>query len=96
MSEETVSMKAQLVESYLLVHGSVRAHYTKNGEFIFSVTLGERQCQLWISRERFNVSTSLSISDRLDQLQVIPFLQSHLLARVGVREGQDVLTSMAQ
>jgi hypothetical protein len=95
MSEDIVRMKAQLVESYLLVNGCVQLRYTKDGEYIFFVTLGQRECQLWIAREWFDVLTSLSISDRLDRLQMIPFLQNHLLAWVGVKEGQDVLTSMA-
>jgi hypothetical protein len=95
MSEDMVRVKGQLVQSYLAVHGCVQVHYTKDGEFIFFLTLDQRECQFWVSREWFDVPTRLSISDRLDRLQVIPFLQNHLLARVGVKGGEDVLTCMA-
>ena len=95
MSEDIISMKGQLVQAYLLVHGGVRLHSTKDGQFIFFLTLDQRECQLWISREWMNVSTQATITERLDHLQVMPFLQDHLLAFVDVKGGLDVLTSMA-
>ena len=45
MSEDIIRMKWQLVQSYLLVHGGVRLHSTKDGEFIFFLTLDQRECQ---------------------------------------------------
>jgi hypothetical protein len=95
MSEDIASMKAQLVKAYLLVHGCVQVNYTKDGEYIFLLTLDDRRCQLWVSREWLNVSTKATIAERLDHLQVIPFMRDHSLAWLNVKGGEDVLTSGA-
>jgi hypothetical protein len=92
MSESPPDLRSQ-VESYLFFNGfhTIRAREEINVHFVMR---SREECyDLVVEREWLAVKTSQSIKERLDHLQVVPFLRQHRAAWVGMSaSGQEILT----
>ena len=93
--EELTSTKRQLIETYLFLHhfrdvrsrDEINLHFCMNREGI--------RYDLTVEREWIDLRTDKKTSDRLDQLQVVPFLLENKAAWVGVTTtGQEVITQV--
>ena len=88
---QTDQNRRTFVESYLQRKGCTELRYERDGEHIFSVSLNSHRCQLWIAQEWAEIESTASVDERLDRLEVIPFMQYNSLAWVGRKAGKEVI-----
>ena len=89
--KEITAIRHQLVESYLLIHGFTDILYLKDEEYICFMKRDSRSCQLMIQREWMEKQSIDTVKARLDFLGLIPFLQNHSAAWIGMKAGQEAL-----
>jgi hypothetical protein len=86
-----IQNRRKSVESYLLRQGCTGLRYERDREDIFSVSLNNHRCQLWIAQEWIEFQSEPSIDERLNRLEVIRFMQHNSLAWVGLKAGKEVI-----
>lgn len=95
--DEIAHTKRQLIETYLVVHHFRDVSCRDEINLHFSMTRAGLLYHLAIEREWLYLKTDKKMSDRLDQLQVVPFMVEHRAAWVGVTAtGQEVVTYVAK
>ena len=85
------------IESYLIDHGCTDVRYSEDlehSEHIFSVTLNDLKCQLWIQKAWLKLETHRRVDERLARLEVIPFTQYNSFPWVGLKGNKDVIERM--
>ena len=86
--------KIPAVKTCFLNNGCIHVRSSndpKHREHIFSVTLSDRRCQLWIQKSWMRLDTQAKIDERLDRLEVIPFMQHNSLAWIGLEVCKEVI-----
>jgi hypothetical protein len=91
LSSTGIKNRPKSVESSLLREGCTGLQYKKDDEHIFFVTLNGHRCQLWVAQEWMELETEALVHQRLNRLEVFPFMQHKSLAWVGLKDGKDVI-----
>lgn len=91
--DELGATKRQLVETYLFLHNFREVRSRDEINLHFCMNLEGVRYDLTVEREWIDLRTDKKTSDRLDQLQVVPFLLENKAAWIGVTTtGQEVIT----
>ncbi len=91
--DELASTKRQLIETYLFLHHFRDVRSRDEINLHFGMNLEGVRYDLTVEREWMDLRTDKKTSDRLDQLQVVPFLLENKAAWIGVTTtGQEVIT----
>ncbi|QOJ34049.1 MAG: hypothetical protein HRU82_03390 [Nitrospira sp.] len=93
--DELEATKRQLVETYLFLHNFREVRSRDEINLHFCMNLEGVRYDLTVEREWIDVRTDKKTSDRLDELQVVPFLLQNKVAWIGVTTtGQEVITHL--
>lgn len=82
MDEET-GTKRQLIEAYLSLHMFHDVQRRDNINLHFCMNSAGRRYDLAVERQWINLSSNKTIAERLENLQVVPFLLENRAAWIG-------------
>ncbi len=93
MNIDPESNKRELIGSYLTHQGFTDVHLREGLNVLYSMTDHGRDYQLRVEREWLDLPSTDAIHDRLERLQLIPFLRDNSAAWLGVTAtGQEIVT----
>lgn len=93
MNIDPESNKRELIGSYLSHRGFTDVRVGEGLNVLYSMTANGRDYQLRVEREWLDLPSTDTIHDRLERLQLIPFLRENSAAWLGVTAtGQEIVT----